>query len=264
VSARATSTDYVPANAGIHFLDVSALGTWKHQVYSTTDLTASSGYERLIYDDAGNTNTTILRELVGIRSQLSPRLSFLGSGGVAIVQAQQNAVANPAASATTIGFQNPTAIPAASGTNMGFIGNMILTYNLLKTTTLSLTASRSIAPSIVGSLYLTTAFGANVTYAINQSSSLSVSGDISRQTSLGVQTDFLSASIGYSKILAREWNAQATYRFLYRSASTGSTTGLVFDPVTGIPISNNLAAPANSSTIILALSHSITELPRGQ
>lgn len=251
VSARATSTDYQPSNAGTHYLDASAIGTWRHQLFSTTDLTASSEAERLSYDDPAKTNVTILRELAGVRSQLSPRLSFNGTGGVAILQVNQNV---PIAPATL----------AVSKSDYGFIGNMLLTYRLLKTTDVSLSASRSIAPTIVGSLLLSTSFGISVVHAINQSSSLSLSADLSRQSGVGTQSDFLSASIGYSKLLARDWTTQATYRFLRRGASTATATSLIFDPITGIPLTNGISGPANSNTIILALSHSITALPPGQ
>jgi hypothetical protein len=257
LSARAASTDYVPSGAGTHFLDVEALGTWKHKVSALADINASSEFEQLTFADAANTNISILRELAGARAQLSQRLSFTGSAGVAIIQASQNATG-------VISPLSPTVTPGVSGTDIGFIGNMILTYKLMKTTDVSFSANRTVAPSIVGSLLQNTTFGISATHAINHSSSLSLSADFTQQTSLGVQTNFLSASIGYSKQLAREWTAQLTYRFLRMSASTASTAGLSFDPITGIPIANGNSAPANSNTIVVALSHSITVLPGGQ
>jgi hypothetical protein len=260
LSARAASTSYQPTGAGTPFTDVEALGTWKHKVSSIADINAASEYERLSYDDIANTNITILRETAGVRAQLSQRLSFSGTAGLAIIQASQNAtIGSPIAG---VGF--PTVIPGISGTAHGFIGNAILAYKLLKDTDVSFAFSKTVGPSIIGSLLQSTSYDMNLVYTINHSSSLSFSTDFSQQTSQGSETDFLSASISYNKQLAREWNAQLTYRFLHRSASTASTAGLSFDPITGTPIANTSTTPANSNTIVVALSHGITVLPGGQ
>jgi hypothetical protein len=270
LSARAASTSYQPTGAGTPFTDVEALGTWKHRVSSIADINAASEYERLSYDDIAKTNLTMLRETAGVRAQLSQRLSFSGSAGITIFQASQNATIgiqanqNATIGSPIAGVGFPTVIPGVSGTAHGFIGNAVLTYKLLKDTNVSFAFNKTVAPSIVGSLLQSTTYDMNLVYMINHSSSLSFSTDFSQQTSQGAETNFLSTSISYNKQLAREWNAQLTYRFLHRSASSASTGGLSFDPITGIPIANTSTAPANSNTIIVALSHGITVLPGGQ
>jgi hypothetical protein len=75
-------------------------------------------------------------------------------------------------------------------------------------------------------------------------------------------SDFYSGSVTYSYQLAREWNSQLSYRHLHRTASTGSTTGAIFDPITGIPIVSSLG-PASSDSIMLVVNRNFTVLPRG-
>ncbi len=50
-----------------------------------------------------------------------------------------------------------------------------LTYKLLKNTTLTLTASQSVAPSIVGSLFKTDIVAAGISHTINDRSTISFS-----------------------------------------------------------------------------------------
>jgi hypothetical protein len=96
-----------------------------------------------------------------------------------------------------------------------------------------------------------------VTQIINARSSVSLAADASRQTSSGTTNDFLSGSLSYSYQLAREWNASLTYRYLHRTASTGST---LLDPVTGLPISGG-QGPASANSIMVVVSKTTTIIP---
>jgi hypothetical protein len=253
LNAHGTSTDFQPTSAGTHFFDSSVLSNFRHQSNRTAALTASSEFEWLTFANAPHTNIYIWREMAGIDTQPSPRLSFTGQAGAAIVTTQQSQT-----------VATPSATPLASGTAVGFIGNALLTYQLLSTTQLSFRTLQAISPSIVGSLTQLTSFDLTLRHTINQASTLSLSGDASRQTVAGGQTDFLSASATYSYQFAREWNAQLTYRFLHASGTT-ATSSLLFDPITGVPtpVAASGGRPANSNSILIVLTRNFTVLPRG-
>jgi hypothetical protein len=76
----------------------------------------------------------------------------------------------------------------------------------------------------------------------------------------------LSGSIVYSYLLTREWTAQVSYRYLHELGTSGSASpGLIFDPVTGIPLPiASGSGPASSNSIMVVVSHSISVLPGGQ
>jgi len=132
---------------------------------------------------------------------------------------------------------------------------MLLTYKPLKTTTFTLTASQSIGPSIVGSLFETSTVRGSVTQTINAASSLTVAADISRSLST-TTTDFASASVSYSYQWARAWSASLTYRFLHRFEASGTTT---IDPITNTPVSAGIA-PASSNSLVFTVSRNFTDL----
>jgi hypothetical protein len=142
---------------------------------------------------------------------------------------------------------------------------MLLTYKMFPDTTLALTGVQSVSPSAVGTLIKLTSIGAGLTRQVNSRQTLSFAADISRTTSSGNTSDFLSGSIVYSYLLTREWTAQLSYRHLHRFATSGSTsTGFTIDPITGIPIplaSGN--GPADSNSIMVVVSRSVSILPDG-
>jgi hypothetical protein len=101
---------------------------------------------------------------------------------------------------------------------------------------------------------------ANLAYTVNSRETLSLAASGSSTTSSGTTSDFLSASISYGYLLTREWNAQLSYRYLHRLATSGTaSSGLVIDPVTGIlvPTASGLGA-ASSNSIMLVVSRSVT------
>jgi hypothetical protein len=257
LSAHSTYTSYDPGTGGTPFTDTSTNGTWRHRVNSIATLSASSDAEFLHFDNALNTDLMILRENAGIDATLSPLLSFRGTAGVAYVQTERGSPAFGLIS-------SPNA--SSSGSVSGFITDMVLTYKMFPDTTLTLNGSRSISPSVVGSLIEATSIGAGVTRLVNSRETLSFAASATRQTSTGTTSDFLSGSIVYSYLLTREWTAQLSYRYLHRLATSGTASaGFVFDPVTGIaiPTASGLG-PASSNSIMLVVSRSVSILPDGQ
>ena len=194
----------------------------------------------------------LLRNTAGFETTLSPLLSYGASIGVIYSSAQNGGNA-------PIPLGPSFATPLASGSTVGFIADAHAIYRIMKNTTLNLLAGQSVAPSVIGSLTKRTFIHAGVTQNINARSSVSLAADASRQTSSGTTYDFLGGSISYSYQLAREWNSSLTYRYLHRTAATGGT--LLFDPVTGLPISS--AGPASSNSIMAVLSKSTTIIPLG-
>jgi hypothetical protein len=253
LSARSTYTNFDPPGGGTPFTDSSVVGTWRHRLNSIAALTASSEFEWLSFNNLSNTNIMILRDMAGVDATLSPVLSFRGMAGVGYVKAEQNGTTSSPASVF--------ATSASSGSVADFITDMLLTYRMLKNTTATLYATQTIGPSVIGSLVKTTTIGAGLTHTINSRSSLSIGASASRQVTQG-STDFYSQSVTYSYQLAREWNAQFSYRHLHRTATTGSTSNVIFDPITGIPIVTGLGA-ASSNSVMLVVSRNFTVLPRG-
>src|SRR6185437_1740633 len=151
---------------------------------------------------------------------------------------------------------NNTGIGAASASSTGFITDMLLTYKALKDTTLTLAAFQTIGPTAVGSLVKSSAIRASVTHSINQLSTWSFSADAFENTSIGT-SQYASATISYSRTLARNWTANISYRFLH---SFGTSGGAAFVPVAGTPVISGLG-PANSNSIVVVLSKSMTVLP---
>jgi len=256
LSGRANYTSYDPGTGGTPFVDASGDVSWRHRVNSITTLSASSDVESEHFDNALNTDILILRENAGLEATLSPQLSFNGTAGVAYVQ-----TSNGTPALTSL---SPGANASSSGSIVGFITNMALIYKMFPDTTLTLTGVKSIAPSTVGSLIELTTIGAGLSHRVNSRETLSFGANASQTTSSGVESDFLSASATYGYQLTPEWTAQLSYRYLHRLATSGTTSGFAFDPITGLPISVASGTPAASSnSIMVVVSRSVSILPDG-
>jgi hypothetical protein len=249
--ATSTRTTFEPSGGGTPFTDTLARGSWRHNFNPLTTGTLSSEIELLNYDNATSTRVQIYRNQIGLDVTLSPLLSFRGNIG--------------AANVITEGGSNPlagTGIPGSSTSSalMDWIGDAVVTYRLLKSTTFSLLASQSIAPSVVGSLFKQDSINASINHSINARSSLSLSSSVNR-TIATTTSDFVSASATYSYSFTRDLSVQLTYRYQHRFASRGGTS--IIDPITGFPTVSGLG-PADSNSIMIAVSNSYTVLPRGQ
>jgi hypothetical protein len=252
LSARSTYTNYDPPAGGTPFTDSSALATWRHRLNSNLSFRASSEFEWLNFNNPSNTRILILRDMAGVDATLSSLLSFRGMAGVAYLKSDQNTAG---VAPFTLGGGT-----TASGSIADFITDMVLTYRMLKNTTLTVFGNQSIGPSVIGSLTKQTTVGATLTQIINSRSSLSFAASASRQTTTE-SSDFYSASVSYNYQLAREWNSQISYRHLHRTAATGSA-GVVFDPITGIPIISGVGS-ASSDSLMLVVTRNFTVLPSG-
>lgn len=247
--ATSTHTFYEPSSGGTSFTDTLARGTWRHRLSPIAALNVSSEFELLNYDNASNTQVQIYRNQIGVDATLSPVLSFRGNIGAAYL------VTDGGVSTLAL----PTGTGGSSSSDIDWIGDAILTYRMLKNTTLTLIASQSIAPSIVGSLFKRDVISATLYHTINSRSSLSFSASGNRSIAT-TTTDYASASATYAYNFTRDWSAQLTYRYQHRFASTGGTNTI--DPITGTPTVGG-TGPASSNSIMLAVTHNYTVLPRG-
>jgi hypothetical protein len=241
LSARSTLSSYEPPSAGTAFTDTSANVGWNHRLSSLTTITASSNAEWLAYNNAFSTNIMIQRNQAGFDTSLSPLLSFHGMWGAADVQVENTGVVTA---------------PSASAT--GLIYDMLLTYKALKSTTFTLAAFQSVGPTAIGSLVKTTSVVAGAAHVINSVSSLSFSANVSQNTSTST-SQYASASVSYSRILARDWTANLSYRYLHSFGTTGGTA-VVAPVIGGIPVISGLGA-ASSNSLVVVISKSITVLP---
>ena len=251
--ATSTRTSYEPSSGGgTPFTDTVARGSWRHNFSTNTTGSVSSEIELLNYDNASNSRIQIYRNQVGVDATLSPLLSFRGNiGAINLITEGGN---NPLTATAANGLGS-----SASSSLMDWIGDAALTYKMLKNTTLTLIANQSIGPSLVGSLFKTDTISAGLNHSINAQSALSFFASGTRQITT-TTTDFVSGSVTYSYNFTRELSAQLTYRYLHRFASSGGTS--IFDPITGFPTVSGIG-PADSSSIMLVVSHSYTVLPPG-
>jgi hypothetical protein len=249
LSATSTVTTYDPASSGTEFVDTSVTGSWRHRISPLTTVSATSQVEVLNYDSAPRADILIVRNTAGFETSVSPRLSYGGSVGVVYSDSEVGSASPP------LGSPVP-AIGVTGGSTVGFIGDAHAIYHILKNTTLNLLASQTVAPSIIGTLTKRSTLHAGLTQTINDRSSFSIAGDLSQQTASGTTNDFLSGSVTYNYVPARDWNASLTYRYLHRTASTG---GLI-DPVTGLPIIGGQGS-ASSNSIMAVLSKHTNIVP---
>ena len=238
LSARSTLTGYDPPSAGTAFTDTSATASWSHRLGSLTTISVTSNPEWLTYDNASGTNLVIVRNQAGFNTSLSPFLSFRGNWGAAYVQSENRGT--PSSSAT------------------GLIYDMSLTYKALKNTTFTLAANQSVGPTAIGSLVQTSSVYATAVQTINSISTLSFSANFAQNTSVGT-SQYVSASVTYSRTFAQEWTAALTYRYLHNFGTTGGTVALA-PIVAGIP-NVTLSSVASSNSLIVVVSKSITVLP---
>jgi hypothetical protein len=249
LSARGTYTNFDPGGGGTPFTDTSTNVVWRHNLNSTTALTASSDAEYLNFDNAFNSRLTMLRENIGMQTSFSPLLSFVGTAGVALVKTENGI---PGLSLGT------NSVSTDADWTPGFITNMVLTYKMFADTMVTLAGLQIISPSLLGTLIQTTTLRAGLTHTVNSHTTLSFATDVNRQTYFGTTTKYFSASMAYNYTLTREWSARLSYRFLHRFESSGTLS----TPALTTPVVNPFGA-ANSNSIIATLTRSANILPDG-
>ena len=125
-----------------------------------------------------------------------------------------------------------------SGAGHGWVGNVGLTYRLLKDTTASFSAGQAITPVFTGQLTQTSSLTMNLSQ-INRLSSLSFLASYVESTSpnqigpiqfsqaTATTSDFFSAGVNYNYQLTRDLSANISYTFRDNITLAKSSTVLV-------------------------------------
>ena len=139
-------------------------------------------------------------------------------------------------------------VPQVGAAN-SILADATLTYQLLKTTKISLTAAQAVVPTSFGQLQKSDTIGLTLAHDINQRSNVSFSANFvfvpaTPANSVfggqsGGDSDFFSASVDYGYQLTREWRTHLSYTFRERNDDTGI---------------------ARSSTVLFSLSRDFTLL----
>src|SRR5262245_14692003 len=242
-ASRVTAIQFSSQRAGSQSPDSRSIvntADWRRQLSLLTDVTAAVQFEWQNLDNASGTNNYIWRPTVGVQHRLTKQLTLKVSGGGAITTTTQD-VTTPIPPATT---------PLPAGTKLGWLADALLVYKL-KTAEFSFFAAHSVAPSALGDLQERSTVSLSYRQDINPVATLSLSGAFTHVTAppgsnsilfdqpgfTGNAVDVYTASVGYSYKLARDWNAQLTYRFTHRQAES---------------------ARANSNAIIVSVKHDVT------
>jgi hypothetical protein len=204
-----------------------------HRVNPLTIFTPSLLFQLLDYDDAARTQVKFVTATMAGQTQLTKLVALTASAGVAWADVESRAAGGAGGAAA-----NPANLRA--GTSLDWLANVQLTYSL-KSVVLALTAGRGVGPTTLGDFTTTESLSMSMVYKIDRDSNLSLLGSFSHQApSTGSESDQYAAVIAYSRILAREWRSQLSYRFQTRNSDAGSAT---------------------SNSVLLVVSRDVTILP---
>ena len=224
------------------YVDVTSTIGWNHSLSQTTTLTNSVNFDWFSQDNSANSQRLMWRFMSGLQSQLSQLLTFNGNVGLVFSNAYQNGNAQSPIPPIPPIPPGVTPFQLQVGAGHGWVGDVGLTYRLLKDTSVSLTAAQAIIPTFTGQLQQTESIGMSLIHTINQFSNLVFSTQYAQSSSPGqigqavTALDSFSASVSYGYQLTREWRTNLSYT--YRD-----NVGL-----------------ATSSTVLFALSRDFTVL----
>ena len=201
------------------YLDFTTVASWKRNLNPITTLTNSVSFDWFSMDNTAKSERLFWKLMTGVQSKLSSRLAFNGDVGVIFVNSYQK---NPQATAPS-GPPGVAPFVPQVGTANSIVADIMLTYDLLKNVTVSLTAAQAVFPTIYGQLQKSDTVGLGINYNINHLSNLAFSTQFSHlfASSQNGPSDFLSASVIYGYQLAREWRTSLSYTYLQSNNATG-------------------------------------------
>lgn len=192
--------------------------TWTHLLNPNFDLVSLADLSWTVRDDASNSETKLTRLMTGFRLRPIPGLRITASAGAGIVSSTgDNAAANVFGTSTS-GFG--TSQPGNSGAVVGWLADALVAYKLWSNTDLTLTASRSVSPGVLGDLSLRMNYAVLLSHAVNATSSVSLRGELTQTTTFGTSFDFWTASASYERRLTREWRSNVSYTYRKRISDT--------------------------------------------
>lgn len=228
-TAHASTVSYSDSN-GSPYVDFSSNASWRRRLTPLTNISYSMNFDWYFSNDTSDTERKMWNPAVSIDTQLTKRLSFVGSGGLTYIDVTQGQ-SQPAFISSI--FQNvPSGIPFSGpstqqvGTALGWNVNAVLAYQLLQNTRASLTVTHATSPTFSGDLQQIESIAASLDHAINSRSNISFYAQYSRTQAGGpdttsAQSEFFSASANYGYTIAREWRSNLSYTYRERHDTGG-------------------------------------------
>jgi len=229
-TANATTTSFTDPTS-TPYKDYTSTITWNRTVSPTINWVNSVNFDWFDQDDPAKSQRLFWRATTGARSQVSPRLSVYGNIGLVFVNSYQK---NPTQSATPVIPSTSVPFQPIVGAGTGWVGDVGLSYRLLKTTSISFNAANSIIPTLGGALQQNFSFGGALNHEINSLSNVSFTAQFSMTNAssqasqfaatTGGSSEFFSASVNYGYKLTRDWYSNLSYTYLQRNDSTGTVS----------------------------------------
>jgi hypothetical protein len=225
VNANRTTFENDPGQTP--FTDLAASAAFIRLLDPRTTWTTSVNLDWFDAEDIGKSQRLFWQILTSVRSQLTRRLTVSASVGAGFANAWQN---NP------VPFGTST---FATGAGSSALALGLVNYQLLKTTSLTLSAAHLIVPTSFGQLQKTTTAGFTLAHSINYWSNIAFSANFAQTDQASNLSgtgaaDFFSAQVAYSYWLARDWRTRLSYTYRQRHDDSGT---------------------ASSNTVLLSLSY---------
>jgi hypothetical protein len=237
VTLNSTAT-YVTFTAQNQFpyVDVTSTAAWKHDLGPTTTVNNFVVFDWFSEDNPTQSQRLFWKFMTGIDSKFSPRLTFSGHLGWGFVNSYQTAGTQP----VTPSVPGPLGIAPfvpQTGTANTILADAIVTYQLFRTTQVSLVAAQAVVPTQFGQLQKSDTVGLTIGHDINQRSHLSFSANFSYvpaspgNSVFGNQSnsssEFFSASVNYGYQLTREWRTSLSYSYLQSNSTSIARSSFV-------------------------------------
>jgi len=229
-TVNATTTTFTDPSS-TPYNDYTSSISWNRTLTPTTNWVNSVSFDWFDQDDPAKSQRLFWRATTGARSQVSPRLSVYGNIGLVFVNSYQK---NPTQSATPVIPSTSVPFQPIVGAGTGWVGDVGLSYRLLKTTSISFNAANSIIPTLGGALQQNFSFGGALNHEINSLSNVSFTAQFSMTNAssqasqfaatTGGSSEFFSASVNYGYKLTRDWYSNLSYTYLQRNDSTGTVS----------------------------------------
>ena len=229
-TVNATTTTFTDPSS-TPYNDYTSSISWNRTLPPTTNWVNSVSFDWFDQDDPAKSQRLFWRATTGARSQVSPLLTVYGNIGLVFVNSYQK---NPTQSATPVIPSTSVPFQPIVGAGTGWVGDVGLSYRLLKTTSISFNAANSIIPTLGGALQQNFSFGGALNHEINSLSNVSFTAQFSMTNAssqasqfaatTGGSSEFFSASVNYGYKLTRDWYSNLSYTYLQRNDSTGTVS----------------------------------------
>lgn len=215
LTAAGTSVDSTSATSS-SFVALNTIGTWNHRLNPTNDLITLVDFNWTVRSDQSETKFT--RFMTGVDSKLTPRVNLRANVGAGFIEASgNNSNVLPTATSSPL-------VGGGGGSAVGLLWDVLLSYQLDRTTRASLTGGQSVTPDLLGHYSLRKSVGVTVDRDINRSSGLNFSGNFTNFTSTTGTYNYFTASVAYYYRLTKDWNSTLSYTFRERTSDVDSAS----------------------------------------